>query len=177
MVEPAPGKTPIKKPITEPLTKAKRQSFISCQVGIRLRRPLGSGSICAGSEDSMFAITSPTANRPMATTTKSMPPSSDVCPKVKRDVALNRSVPMLAIHRPTSIDSSALVSDSPASSTTMASPSTIREKYSGELKASDNLASGGATSISATTPKLPAMNEAMALIPSAAPARPLRAIW
>ena len=52
---------------------------------------------------------------------------------------MNRSVPMVAIHRPTSIDSSALVSDSPASSTTMARPSTISAKYSGALNASDSL--------------------------------------
>ena len=54
---------------------------------------------------------------------------------------------MPAIHRPTSIASSALVIDLPASSTTMASPRNISAKYSGELNDSANLASGGATSI------------------------------
>ena len=98
-------------------------------------------------------------------------------PNVNRDVALNKSVPMLAIHRPTSIERIALVNDSPASNTTIARPNTINAKYSGELKASESLVSGGATSIRASTPKVPAMNEAIALMPSAGPARPLRAIW
>ena len=40
-------------------------------------------------------------SRPPST---SMPPSSTLCPKVKRDCAVNRSVPMLVSHSPTSID-------------------------------------------------------------------------
>ena len=83
---------------------------------------------------------------------------------------------MLAIHRPTSIASSAFTMRRPASSTTIARPSAISAKYSGELNASANFASGGAISISTTTPTVPAMNEAIAAMPSAAPARPLRAI-
>ena len=75
------------------------------------------------------------------------------------------------------MDNNALVSESPASNTTMANPRTIRAKYSGELKASVNFAKGGAITIRATTPKVPAMKEAMALMPNAAPARPFRAIW
>jgi hypothetical protein len=168
---------PMKKPISEPLRKAYLQSFMSCQVGSRFFRPLGTGSMSSGFSGSMLDITSPTAKMPMATMTNSMPPSSSVWPKVKREVAVNRSVPMLAIHRPTIMDSKALVSESPASSTTIVRPSTMRAKYSGALKASVSLASGGATSISSTVPMVPAMNEAMALMPSAAPARPLRAIW
>ena len=49
-------------------------------------------------------------------------------------------------------------------------------KYSGALKASARRASGGATSISPSTPTVPAMNEAIAAMPSAGPARPFRAI-
>ena len=64
----------------------------------------------------------------------------------------------------------------PASSTTIARPSDISAKYSGELNDSANFASGGAISISAITPTVPAMNDAIAAMPSAAPARPLRAI-
>ena len=177
MVAPAPGRMPMRKPTSEPLTKAKRQSFRSCIVGSRFFSPLGTGSMSSGLSGSMLAITSPTAKMPIATMTKSMPPSNSVWPKVKREVAVNRSVPMPAIHRPTSMDSKALVSESPARSTTIARPSTISAKYSGALKASESLASGGATSISRTVPMVPAMNEAMALMPRAAPARPFRAIW
>ena len=48
--------------------------------------------------------------------------------------------------------------------------------YSGGPKLSAMLASGGATSVSTITPKVPAMNEPTAAMHSAAPARPLRAI-
>ena len=124
----------------------------------------------------MLASTSPRAKSPIATTTKSMPSSSSAWPKVKREVDVKRSVPMLAIQRPTSMASSALTRDRPASRTTMASPSTISAKYSGELKESANRASGGATSIKPMTPKVPATKDAIAAMPSAAPARPRRAI-
>ena len=78
MVEPAPGRIPTMKPTNEPLTNAKRQSFMSCQVGSRFFKPFGTGSMPAGSCGSMLARTSPIAKIPMATTMKSMPPSSAV---------------------------------------------------------------------------------------------------
>ena len=83
---------------------------------------------------------------------------------------------MPAIHNPTSIASSAFSIERPASSTTIASPSAMSAKYSGELKASATLASGGATSMRPITPTVPATNEAIAAMPRAAPARPLRAM-
>jgi len=177
MVEPAPGSTPTRKPTSEPLAKAKRQSRRSASVGRRLRNPRGTGSVRPASGVSMLASTSPRANTPIATTTKSMPDSSSSWPKVKRDTLVKRSVPMPASHRPTSIESSALTSERPASSTTSARPSDIRPKYSGELNDSAKRATGGATSISPTTPTVPATNDEIAAMPSAAPARPLRAIW
>src|SRR5918912_36446 len=111
MVEPAPGKTPMRNPITEPLTKAKRQSRRSCAVGSRLRRPLGTGNACGSSRASMLARTSPRAKTPIATTTKSIPDSSSMRPKVKREVVLKGSVPMPASHRPTSMARSAFTSE------------------------------------------------------------------
>src|SRR5262249_54512333 len=83
----------------------------------------------------------------------------------------------LAIHRPTSAASRAFRIERPASSTTSASPSDMSAKYSGELNERANFASGGATSIRPTTPTVPATKDAIAAMPSAAPARPLRAIW
>src|ERR1051326_5939405 len=170
MVEPAPGSTPIRNPSTEPFTNAKRQSFRSCTVGRRLRRPLGTGRAWPSARVSMHASTSPSANTPMATTTKSMPESSSRRPNVKREVVLKGSVPMPEIHSPTSIASSAFSIERPASSTTMARPSAMSEKYSGALNASATLASGGATSIRPITPTVPATNDAIAAIPRAAPA-------
>ncbi len=48
--------------------------------------------------------------------------------------------------------------------------------YSGGPNLSARVASGGATSVSTITPKVPATNEPTAAMQSAAPARPLRAI-
>src|SRR5919197_1749782 len=146
--EPAPGKTPIKKPVIEPLKKAKRQAFSSCQLGNRLRNPRGTGRGFASTPASMLASTSAIAKTPMATTMKSMPPSREAWPKVKRDCAVNRSVPMLVSHRPTSNDSNPLTSEAPESRTTKARPSAIRAKYSGELNDNAKEAIGGAAKVS-----------------------------
>ncbi len=56
-------------------------------------------------------------------------------------------------------------------------PRTIRLKYSAGPNAIATLASGGATSISAISAKVPAMKEPNAEMPSAGPARPCLAIW
>jgi hypothetical protein len=70
-----------------------------------------------------------------------------------------------------------LISELPESSTTSARPRHIRAKYSGELNDRAKAAIGGATSVSRTTPTVPATKDAIAAMPSAAPARPRRAIW
>ncbi len=57
------------------------------------------------------------------------------------------------------------------------SPSIISAKFSGGPKLSATLPSAGAKKVSATTLKVPAMNEPNAATPSAAPARPCFAIW
>ena len=49
-------------------------------------------------------------------------------------------------------------------------------KYSGGPKVTARSASGGAATMNNTTLAVPAMNEPIAAIPSAAPARPLSAI-
>ena len=59
----------------------------------------------------------------------------------------------------------------------MERPSTIRLKYSAGPNFTANRASVGATSIRPTIASVPAMNEPMAAMPSAGPARPWRAIW
>ncbi len=176
IVAPPPGRQPTRKPVIEPLRNAKRQALSSSAFGKRLRMPRGTGSTLASSPASTEPRTSPIAKTPIATTMKSMPPSSVAWPKMKRDCAVKRSVPMLVSHSPSSSDSSPLSSEAPDSSTTSARPRHISAKYSGELNDSANAATGGATSVSPITPTVPATNEAIAAMPSAAPARPLRAI-
>ena len=124
----------------------------------------------------MLASTSEMANTPIAITITSMPPSSTLCPKMKRACAVKMSVPIEVSQSPTSIDNSPLISDGPDNSTTSARPRHIKAKYSGEENDSAKAATGGAIRLKAITPKVPAMKEAMAAMPRAAPARPLRAI-
>ena len=156
--------------------KAKRQALSSSQLGSRLRTPFGTGSIRALSPASMLASTSAMAKTPIATTTKSMPPSSSDWPKMKRDCAVKRSVPIEVSHSPRNSDSRPLISEGPDSSTTSARPRHISAKYSGDENCSANFATGGAISVSATMPKVPATNDAIAAMPSAGPARPLFAM-
>ena len=59
----------------------------------------------------------------------------------------------------------------------MVRPSSISAKVSGGPNDSDQRASSGDTSISSTTPMVPAMNEPIAAMPSAGPALPCSAIW
>ena len=58
----------------------------------------------------------------------------------------------------------------------MVRPSTIRAKYSDGPKATAHFAIRGATSIKARIENVPAMNDPMAAMPSAGPARPCLAI-
>ncbi len=165
------------KPVIEPLRKAKRQAFSSSQDGSRLRSPFGTLSSSLFSLLSMLSRISAMAKMPMATVMNSMPPSSSLRPKMKRDCAVKRSVPTVASHRPNTSDSTDLIIDLPDSSTTSDRPITISAKYSGEEKLSAKFAIGGATKVISSRPTVPATKEAMAAMPSAAPARPLRAIW
>ena len=163
-------------PVIEPLMKAKRQALSSSQLGRRLRMPFGTGSMCALSPASMLASTSAMANTPIATTTKSMPPSNSDWPKMKRDCAENRSVPIDVSHSPRNSAIRPLINDGPDSSTTSARPRHISAKYSGDENCSANSATGGASTVSSTMPTVPATNDAIAAMPSAGPARPLRAM-
>ena len=56
-------------------------------------------------------------------------------------------------------------------------PSTIRPKFSGGPNRIAAAAIAGAKNVITITPSVPAMNEPSAAMPSAAPARPCRAIW
>ena len=56
------------------------------------------------------------------------------------------------------------------------SPNNVSARYSGGPKLSAASAIGGASTVSMTTLNVPAMNDAMAAMVSAGPARPCRAI-
>ncbi len=75
------------------------------------------------------------------------------------------------------IIATALITEPCASTTAAISPSTISEKYSGAPNDCPIRASGGANVAISAVATVPAKNEPSAATASAAPARPLRAIW
>ena len=70
-----------------------------------------------------------------------------------------------------------LITDSPSRPPIVVSDSIISAAYSGGPKLSATLASVGAINIRPITLTVPAMNDAIAAMPSAWPARPWRASW
>ena len=70
-----------------------------------------------------------------------------------------------------------LINESPDRLLSSSMPTRLIAKYSGGPKESAALPSGGAKSISKTTPMVPATHDPMPATASAAPALPFRAIW
>ena len=120
---------------------------------------------------------SPKPNTPIAMATKPMPSVSSGMSKLKRGTPEMTSVLIWPSSRPSRIIAIALISEPEASTTAPIRPSTISEKYSAgpNLKASS--VSGGAKAAMMIVPTQPAKNEPRPAAASAAPARPLRAIW
>ena len=97
-------------------------------------------------------------------------------PNVKRACPVCTSMPIVPMARPMSAAASPLASepgDNPASAV---SAKTIRAKYSAGPKVSATSTSTGARVISIRVANVPAMNEPIAAVASAAPARPLHVI-
>ena len=121
-----------------------------------------------------YQKTSPTANRPTVTTTTSRPPSSPAAPKVKRACPVCTSMPIVPRARPISAAATPFAGDGPPRPASAASASTIRAAYSAGPKVSATSTSAGAAVISMAVAKVPATNDPMAAVASAAPARPRR---
>ena len=84
---------------------------------------------------------------------------------------------MVAIIRPSTVEIMALAGDLPASEDTAVIAKNMSVKYSAGPNFSAIDVSGMANSVRPTTPSVPAMNEPIAEIASAAPPRPFFAIW
>ena len=103
-----------------------------------------------------------------------MPSMSQSWPNMNRVFPTWGSTPMVAIIKPTSPIISPLTRPPPTSDSAVR-PTSTSAKYSGGPKYSAAAASGGASSVKPIVPNVPAMNEPIAAMPSAAPARPWRA--
>jgi hypothetical protein len=125
---------------------------------------------------STFRRTSETPKSPMVTCTSPRPSIRLVIPKTKRWEPVRGSSPTVPSTRPEQTTRSALTVEPFTRYTMMLRPSTIRLKYSGGPNLSAALASVGARKMRRKTVMVPAMNEANAEMPSAAPGLPRRAI-
>ena len=172
IVAPAAGSTPIRKPMPVPRRIGMRQARQSARVG-RALFTSATGRVTPSTE---LATTSPTPKRATVSTMNSTPSSSQVWPKSKRAMPFCGSMPMVPRSSPATPVTRPLRREEPTAASAV-SPSTTSAKYSGGPKASAALASAGASSIRPIVPRVPAMNEPIAAMPSAGPARPCSASW
>ena len=121
--------------------------------------------------------TSVNPNSPMTTARSSIPAERLTDPKVKRSRPLTTSMPIAAIRNPSAIISTPFTGEPVIMNSVQTTPSTISAKFSGGPNRIATAAIAGAKNVMTMTPSVPATNEPMAAMPSAAPARPCLAIW
>ena len=105
-----------------------------------------------------------------------MPSSSCGMPNEKRASPVSWSMPTSPSARPRNRLNSPRATDAPSSTDTVVNATTVSAKYSAGPKRSANDASGGAKNVSASVASVPATNEPIAAVVSAAAPRPWRAI-
>ncbi len=96
---------------------------------------------------------------------------------MKRGEAVIGSSPIVPSSMPSRAMATALSFEPAVRYVTIVKPSKSSAKISGGPKRRAALVSGGANSMMPSTLRVPAMNEPIAAMPSAGPARPWRAIW
>ena len=104
-----------------------------------------------------------------------MPSASDRFSKVNRSAPVKPSRPTVASRSPTQAATRALTRWPLLTVATSRMPSSASAVYSGGPKSSAKLATSGASTDSATIDTVPPMNDPIAAMPSAVPARPWRA--
>lgn len=119
---------------------------------------------------------SATANSPTATATTDRPSYSSGTPKAKRGWPVIWSMPTMPIVSPMNRLDSPRTIESPISEVTVTNASTMIEKYSAGWISLAMFDMPGARNVMTTVEIVPATNEPMAAVASAAPARPRRAI-
>ena len=171
MVAPVAGSTPMMKPITLPRMMGMRDCCQSARVGNTLVT-LATGRATLELHP---PSTSPSPNSATVNTINSTPSNNQTWPKSKRGTPTCGSMPMVPKASPASPVISPLSKEPPTAASAIR-PSSTKEKYSGGPKASAIFANAGAIRISPIVPMVPAMKLPMAEMPSAAPARPCKAI-
>ena len=173
MSAPAPGKTPIMTPTVFPRSCCFGYSFVRAHWPARMlprRRRSGGG----GSAESIARMTSDTAKTPTRAGITSTPPRRLVLPNVKRGVPAGFSIPMHETSNPSSMLAIAFAGDERETMVAHMSPRKASQKYSNVEKRSAMLASGGASAINASVPKMPPSALNHRPMPSASSGLPLR---
>ena len=86
-------------------------------------------------------------------------------------------MPTAAIKNPSAIISTPFTGEPLIMKSVQTTPSTISAKFSGGPNRMATAAMAGAKNVITMTPSVPATNDPIAAMPSAAPARPCFAIW
>ena len=120
---------------------------------------------------------SPTANRPTAIATTSMPSSSSGTPNAKRACPVWLSIPTSPKKSPRNRLARPLRVELPSTAATVTNAKIISAKYSAGPKAIAISTTIGASSVSRMVAMVPATNDPIAEVASAGPARPRLAIW
>ena len=97
-------------------------------------------------------------------------------PKVSRGIPVSGSIPITPSRSPNRRLAAPCSHDSPSMAVTATNATIASEKYSAGPKRSAISSMSGALTVSAAVARVPATNEPMAAVASAAPARPARAI-
>ena len=116
-------------------------------------------------------------NTPIATVAKPSPSASSGMLKAMREAPVSISEPTIDKRMPNTIIAIAFNTLPFASTTAKIRPRIISEKYSAGPKASASLVRGAPSTAISTVAAQPAMNEPIAAMASAGPARPCLAIW
>ena len=168
---PVPGSRPMKKPMKVPRMIAPRENMNSLKL-TQTRSALTNATSSPLTLLSSNVSTSLTAKSPMAMMTKSMPSWSLSSPNVYRVTPDWRSVPTVDSITPNSTARIPLRMLLPARLETVAKASTTTMNFSGDWNSVVTCDSGGPNSISPTTAPVPAMNDPIAAMARAEPARP-----
>ena len=115
-------------------------------------------------------------NTPIASTAKSIPSCRSTNPRVRRSWPVSISWPTVESSNPNTTMMQALSTEPRASTMASPRPNTIKPKYSAGPNSSASLVSGAPIAAMTSVATVPAKNEAMAAIPNAIPAWPLRAM-
>src|SRR5688572_24322138 len=169
---PPPGTSPSRKPRPLPRSMGRHAARQSAGVGQSPR--MRSASTVFFASVSTLTSTSARPNRPITTASRSMPPPRLTEPKAKRSLPFTTSRPTAAARKPSATMSTPFTADPVIMKSVHTRPSTISAKFSGGPKRIAAAAMSGAKNVITTTPTVPAMNEPIAAMPSAAPARPWR---